>query len=301
MGNNASQEFNKKTKAEEVVAKLDLTDKVIIVTGGSAGIGTETVRVLAKKNATVIFTCRDTTKGNTVLQEIQKQIPDPSKVEMMQLDLADFDSIHSFVKKFLEKNLPLHVLINNAGAVCLQRSLTKQGHEKTFAINHLGVFLLTNLLLDKLKQTTPSRIVIVSSLAYLSAPRFDVNDVLSEHYGAMKVYQKSKLCNILFTRELNKRLQGTNVTVYTLHPGFISTELGREGGALASIILTLTYPFQKTIQQGAATTVLCAVYPNIEQTSGSFYNDCNIAELKPHAMHDEDAKALWELSEKLTN
>jgi len=100
---NGSQAFNRKTKAEEVVAQLDLTGKVIIVTGGSAGIGTETVRVLAKKNATVIFTCRDTTKGNIVLQEIQKQIPDPSKVEMMQLDLADFDSIHSFVKKFLVK------------------------------------------------------------------------------------------------------------------------------------------------------------------------------------------------------
>ena len=208
-------------------ARLD--GKTVIITGANTGIGLETAVDLAKRNARVILACRSVERGETAAVEVRKRSGNDNVV-FIQLDLASLDSVRKFAAKILEEEPRIDILINNAGMSPLglpERTFTTDGFERSFGVNHLGHFLLTNLLLDRIKEAPSARIVNVSSLAHRWG-NIDLDNLNLEHsYSSLRAYNSSKLANILFTRFLAKRLEGTCVTTNALHPGAINTELGR--------------------------------------------------------------------------
>ena len=211
-------------------AKLD--GKTVIITGGNTGIGLETAVDLAKRNARVILACRNIERGETAAVEVKKRSGNDNVV-FVQLDLSSLDSVRKCATKILEEEPRIDILINNAGVMIIpKRTLTKDGFEMQFGTNHLGHFLFTNLLLNRIKEAPSARIVNVSSTAYKRGS-IDLDNLNSEQsYSRIPVYCKSKLANILFTRSLAKRLQGTNVTTNALHPGGIRTGLQRHSKLL---------------------------------------------------------------------
>ena len=207
-------------------SKRRLDGKVVIVTGANTGIGKETALDLACRGARVIVASRDENRGKSAVAYI-KQASGSENVVFRKLDLASLASIRSFSTKTLQEEDHIDILINNAGVMFTPYTLTEDGFEMQFGTNHLGHFLLTNLLLDKIKESAPSRIVTVSSLGH-HAGSLDFDDMMwSKSYQSQKSYFRSKLANVMFARELSKRLEGTGVTTYSLHPGAINTELGR--------------------------------------------------------------------------
>ncbi|KAM6970457.1 retinol dehydrogenase 11-like [Aplochiton taeniatus] len=223
----------------------------------------------------------------------------------MQLDLASLQSVRSFAAAFLKSESRLHILINNAGL--MMKGVTEEGYGMIFGINHLGHFLLTLLLLDRLKESGPSRVVNVASKAY-EFGKIDFN-CLTAHkdlavgdtdFELFKKYSHSKLCNVLFTHELAKRLQGTDVTCYSLHPGEIKTEIGRNTGFLWRIILwPVDFLFFVDPVSGAQTTLHCALQEGIEHLSGNYFSRCALVKVEPKARDDAVAKKLWEVSGNL--
>jgi NAD(P)-dependent dehydrogenase (short-subunit alcohol dehydrogenase family) len=198
--------------------------KVVIITGANSGIGKETAIDLAKRGGKIYIACRNNKRGEDALKEI-KDKSNSSDVYFLQLDLSSMDSIRTFSLKFHELENHLHILINNAGIMACPKAMTKDGFEAQIGTNHMGHFLLTNLLLDLLKQSSPSRIVVLSSLFHWYG-RINKEDLNSEKsYWKWLAYGQSKLANILFTRELARRLEGTGVTVNSCHPGAVNTEL----------------------------------------------------------------------------
>ena len=206
-------------------ARLD--GKTVIITGANTGIGLETAVDLAKRNARVVLACRSVERGEKAAVEVKKRSGNDNVV-FRQLDLASLDSVRKFSGKILEEEPRIDILINNAGVMAIpERTLTQDGFEMQFAVNHLGHFLLTNLLLDRIKEAPSARIVNVSSRSH-GGGILDFENLNSElSYSPRAAYGTSKLANILFTHSLSKRLKGTNVTANCLHPGLISTELGR--------------------------------------------------------------------------
>ena len=205
-------------------ARLD--GKTVIITGANTGIGLETAMDLAKRNARVILACRSVERGEKAAVEVRKRSGNDNVV-FRQLDLASRDSVRKFVDKILEEEPRIDILINNAGVLCLSRTLTQDGFEMQFGVNHLGHFLLTNLLLDRIKEAPSARIVNVSSITHFIG-NIDFDNLNCERsFSRLGAYGTSKLANILFTRSLAKRLKRTNVTVNSLHPGTITTELSR--------------------------------------------------------------------------
>ena len=208
-------------------SKAFLNGKTVIITGANTGIGKETAVDLAKRNARVILACRSVEKGEKAAVEVRKR-SESDNVVFQQLDLASLTSVRQFAARILEEEPQLDILINNAGVMACPYMKTEDGFEMQFGVNHLGHFLLTNLLLDRLKEAPAARIVNVSSKLYKYCPGINFDDINSEHaYNPTKAYQQSKLANILFTRALAKMLQGSSVTINVLHPGVIRTELAR--------------------------------------------------------------------------
>ena len=208
-------------------SKAMLGGKTVIITGGNTGIGKETAIDLAKRNARVIVACRSQEKGKKAEVDIRRE-SGSSDVHFHQLDLASFKSIRKFAKEVLSEESRIDILINNAGVMYCPFGKTEDGFETQFGVNHLGHFLLTNLLLDKIKQAPEGRIIVVSSLGHTFATKLDLDTINSEaHYSSYDAYHKSKLSNVLFTKALAKRLTGTNVTANSLHPGGVDTELQR--------------------------------------------------------------------------
>ncbi|XP_058123622.1 retinol dehydrogenase 12-like [Anopheles ziemanni] len=279
---------------------IRLDAKVVIITGANAGIGKEAAIECAKRGARVYMGCRDPARMEKARQEILDK-SGSQNVFGLELDLASFESIRSFVKTFLSMERRLHVLINNAGVMACPKSYTKEGFEMHFGTNHLGHFLLTNLLLDVLKRSAPSRIVTVSSLGHKWG-RINKDDINAEKdYGEWDAYTQSKLCNILFSRHLSKRLQGTGVNTYALHPGAINTELMRHlNPCLRTMAKPVFWVFFKTPKSGAQTTLYCAMEPTIASQTGLYYSDCKQKEPEPHAKDDTMAEWLWNISERLT-
>lgn len=279
--------------------KLD--GKTVIVTGGNCGIGKETARDMARRGARVILACRDIMKGERAAVDIRRTTGN-SNVIVLQCDLASLESIQKFAADLLRREQHIDILINNAGIMMTNADhTTVEGFEMQIGVNHLGHFLLTNLLLDKIKKSRPARIVNVSSLAYKYG-RMNFNDInMTTSYDSFKSYGQSKLANILFTKELARRLEGTEVTSYSVHPGVVQTNLGRHvGTTLALWKRALLYPLVilafKTPQQGAQTTIYCAVQEGIEQYNGRYFSDCKPQTLQAHAEDLDDARRLWELS-----
>src|SRR2546430_6128948 len=213
----------------------DMAGKVVVITGGNTGIGKEAAVALAGRGAQVVVTSRNEERGRSARQEIAERSGNDS-VEVMSLDLASFRSIRSFAADVLDRFDHLDVLVNNAGLILRQRAETQEGFEETFGVNHLGHFLLTDLLLERLRASAPARVVVVASDAHKGARQgLDFDDLQAERkYRWAKAYSKSKLANIYFTRELARRLDRTGVTVNALHPGFVRSEFGR-GGDLGGI------------------------------------------------------------------
>lgn len=300
--------FSARSTAEEVTHGLDGTGLTAIVTGASSGIGIETARVLALRGVHVVMAVRNINSGKKVKDEILKEIPN-AKIDVMELDLSSLASVKKFADDYISSALPLNLLINNAGVMATPFLLSKDQIELQFATNHLGHFLLTNLLLDTMKSTAresrkEGRIVNVSSeghrFAYSEGIRFDkINDESS--YGQLSAYGQSKLSNILHANELARHLkeEGVEITANSLHPGSIATNLTRYHGFIDGVVSWVGKYVLKTIPQGAATTCYVALHPQVKGVSGEYFSDSNIGRASSLATDAGLAKKLWDFSLKL--
>jgi NAD(P)-dependent dehydrogenase (short-subunit alcohol dehydrogenase family) len=273
-----------------------MNGKTCLVTGANSGIGKVTALELARRGAHVVMVCRDRARGEAALAEI-KQASGNERVELMLCDLSSQADIRRFADEFKATHNRLDVLINNAGLYLRKRDTTVAGIEMTFAVNHLAYFLLTNLLLDRLKRSAPARIVNVSSDAHKHG-HIHFDDLQGEKsYSGVKAYCHSKLANVLFTRELARRLAGTRVTVNCLHPGAVATSIFRAlPKPIEAIIKLLTISPEK----GAQTSVYLASSPDVEGVSGKYFVRSAEARASAEAQDDEVAARLWAESARLT-
>jgi retinol dehydrogenase 12 len=271
--------------------------QVCVVTGASSGIGQAASVALARLGATVVLVCRDRARGQAALA----QIGAAAAGDEPSLELADLSSMEQ-VRDLAARlgRLPkIDVLVNNAGLVVYQRKLTADGLEHTFALNHLAPFLLTSLLLGKLTASAPARVVNVASAAHRGA-RLNLDDLqLERRYSPMLAYANSKLANILFTRELARRLDGTGVTANCLHPGTVRTRFGQTGSAWLRLGLAVGGPFLRSPAAGAGTLVYLASSPKVSGQTGGYYVSRRRREPSAAARDDDTARRLWELSADL--
>ncbi|XP_062274832.1 dehydrogenase/reductase SDR family member 13-like [Scomber scombrus] len=286
-------------------SSMRLAGKTAIVTGSNTGIGRTTALDLAKRGARVILACRNKEKAEAAAFDIRRESGN-TQVVFMQLDLASFKSVRSFAETFLKTEPRLDLLINNAGVMGPGR--TEDGFGVALGVNHLGHFLLTNLLLDRLQQSGSGRVVTVAALLHhLGNIDFPLlasdKDLVSgqSSWSSLKAYCNSKLCNVLFTRELANRLEGTSVTCYSLHPGVIYTELCRSMSLWQQLLMM---PFAKLFfldpDGGCQTTLHCALQEGIEPLSGRYFSNCALQQVAAKGRDDAVAKKLWEVSERLT-
>jgi NAD(P)-dependent dehydrogenase (short-subunit alcohol dehydrogenase family) len=279
-----------------------MSGKTAIVTGGNSGIGLETAVALAEHGARVLITARDAERGKAALDVIKAR-SGSDDVELVLFDLASLASVREGAAEILSRCPRIDVLVNNAGLVLTSRSETSDGFESTFAINHLGPFLLTNLLLDRIKASAPARIVNVSSTAHNAARRgIDFDDLnATGGYRGMQVYGASKLANILFTTELARRLEGTGVTANSLHPGTVRTGYGK-GGDTTGILrvgIAIASPFFLSPEKGARTSVFLASSPEVEGVTGKYFVKCKARPPSKAAQDKDAARQLWEVSEQM--
>jgi len=272
--------------------------QVALITGGNIGIGRVTAIELAKKGYQVVIAGRSLERTQPVLDHIASLSLNKPAL-FLNLDLASLASVRACAQKFIQLNLPLHLLINNAGVAGL-RGLTQDGFEMTFGINHLGHFLLTQLLLDKLQTSGPSRVVTVSSRAHKRTAGIDWNALRqpTHSWTGINEYAVSKLANLLFSAELAKRVQGTSVSTYSLHPGVVDTEIWRALPDWARPLLRLRGFL--TPEQGALTTLHCALHAP-QQESGLYYADSQPKQPAALGQNSELAAALWKRSEAWVN
>jgi NAD(P)-dependent dehydrogenase (short-subunit alcohol dehydrogenase family) len=278
----------------------DITNIVIIVTGATDGVGLETARELAKHNPKLVLVGRNIEKGLRVVEELKKESGN-KEIEFFAADLSSQSDIRDFANNFQAKYDRLDVLVNNAGAYFPSKLVSVDGFEMTFALNHLGYFLLTNLLLATLKKSAPSRIINVSSMAHFSA-RFDIIKLNSEDkYSPWNAYATSKLENLYLTYELAEKLKGTGVTVNAVHPGLVNSKFGKQGGGPFLAIFRIMQKYSgKTPANGAKTSIYLALSDEVEGTTGAYFADEKRSE-SSKASHDKVvAKKLWQISEKLT-
>lgn len=276
--------------------------KVVLITGANTGIGKETARELASRGAYVYMVCRDMDKCESAREEIVLESRN-KYVYCRECDLASKESIKKFAAAFKQEQSRLDILINNAGVMRCPKAATRDGIELQLGVNHMGHFLLTYSLMDIIKVTPKSRIVVVSSLAHTRG-EINTTDLNSENsYDEGKAYNQSKLANILFTKKLSQKLQNTDITVNALHPGIVDTELMRHMGIFNSFWSTIfvkpfIWPFLKTPKSGAQTTLYVALSPELEKVSGLYFSDCAEKELSEGAKNDTIGSWLWAVSEK---
>jgi retinol dehydrogenase-14 len=282
-----------------------LNGKTCLITGPTAGIGRVTALELARLGAKVFLVARDAVRGEALAREIRQA---GGAAEVLVADLASQRSIRDLAAGFLARDEPLHVLVNNAGVFELSRKVTVDGIENVFAVNHLAYFLLTLLLLDRLRASAPARIVNVASDAHRWGT-IDFEDLEGErNHGdrlksvpyAMRIYGRSKLANILFTYELARRLEGSGVTVNCLHPGGVATRLGSQNGRIARALIALLRPFLRTPNDGAKTSVYLASSPEVTGVSGRYFVDCRERRSSRESSDPAIARRLWETSARMT-
>jgi retinol dehydrogenase 12 len=284
------------------VAMVDMTGKTVIITGGNSGIGLETAVALAQAGATTIITARDAKRGRAAVETISTRAGS-EKVSLSLFDLSSLASVRDGAADLLSRCPSIDVLVNNAGVVLSERQMTVDGFEATFAINHLGPFLLTNLLLGRLQASAPSRIVNVASTAQNMArggiPFDDLQSTTG--YKGMRVYSESKLANVLFTTELARRLAGSKVTANCLHPGTVATGYGRDGDAsgLLSFGLKVIKPFILTAKKGAATSIYLASSPDVANVSGEYFIKCKAKPPSKRGQDSATAAKLWDVSAEM--
>jgi NAD(P)-dependent dehydrogenase (short-subunit alcohol dehydrogenase family) len=272
--------------------------RTCLVTGGTSGIGKATALGLARLGATVAVVGRDAGRGAAAVDEVRTASGNPA-VELLVADLAVQSSVRDLAARVLDRYSVVHVLVNNAGVSLSARSVTPDGVETTFAVNHLAPFLLTNLVLDALRSAAPSRVVTVTSTAFRQA-RIRFDDLQGERrFRGIRAYNQSKLANVLFTLELARRLEGSGVTANCVHPGVVRSELGHES-RLFRAVTGLIGPFLATPEEGARTSVHVASAPELEAVTGRFFRNCQEAPLPAHARDPAVAAQLWQVSEQLT-
>ncbi len=279
----------------------NLENKVCLITGANSGIGKVTAKKLAQKGAYIVMLCRNEDKAETARKEIIKE-SGQSGIEILLTDLALQYDIRRAVDQFLNKFDALDILINNAGIIVSGRQETADGIEKTFAVNHLAPFLLTNLLIVALKKAPDARVINISSEAHRSvAHAFDLENLqLKKEFSPMKAYGLSKLCNIMFTHELAKRTTDYSITTNALHPGTVRTKLTSEASWLMYLLFTLGKPFMKSPEKGAETPVYLATSKEVEGESGYYFKNKEKIEPAKIALDDILTEKLWDISEKLT-
>ncbi|XP_037799569.1 retinol dehydrogenase 11-like [Penaeus monodon] len=272
-----------------------LDGKTVVITGCSVGIGRETARDLSSRGAKIIMTCRNTKAAEKVAKEIGSQTG--GELVVMKLDLASLASVQAFTEELRSRESRVHILINNAGVMFCPYSKTEDGFEMQMGTNHLGHFLLTNLLLPLLTHSEEARVITLSSLAHARGV-IPFDDMMYEKgYDRYKAYGNSKVANILFTRHLAKKVKGTNIQVFSVHPGAVQSNLGRHivGPFTASWYAALIL---KTSMEGAQTTLHCAL--EAEQDDHSYYfSDCTVGYASAYARKDDVAERLWQVSEKM--
>jgi NAD(P)-dependent dehydrogenase (short-subunit alcohol dehydrogenase family) len=308
----ADRNFGKDSTAEQVSEGIDLRGKRALVTGASGGLGAETARVLALRGAAVTLTARDVAKGEAAADEIRKGTGNQA-VDVMELELSVPASVEAFAEAYLKRYDTLNLLINNAGVMGCPLARTAEGWEMQFATNHLGHFLLTGRLLPALEAGAPSRVVNLSSRGHRFSPVvFDDIHFDEREYDKWASYGQSKTANVLFALELDRRLKGSGVSAFSLHPGGIMTELGRhlsEDDIKELMSRAPSGGFEwKTVPCGAATSVYAATAPELEGRGGLYLEDCQVSSPRESdeaevgyeawAMDPEAAARLWEVSER---
>lgn len=277
----------------------DLVGKTILVTGATEGIGKAAALDFARRGATLVLVGRNPEKTERVRSELA-QASGNQRIETIVADLSLVAENRRVAREFLAKHNELHVLVNNAGAIFNTRRLTAEGYEMTFALNHLAYFVLTEELLDVLQKTPGARIVSTSSGAHAQGKLDFDNWIRREgRFFGFAVYGASKLANILFTRELSRRLEGTGVTVNCFHPGFVSTGFGSANGLMSPFIKAGAILFGRTAEKGAETLIWLATSPDAANVTGEYFMDKKPARRTRKARNDEAAKQLWELTEGL--
>jgi NAD(P)-dependent dehydrogenase (short-subunit alcohol dehydrogenase family) len=269
-----------------------------MVTGASSGIGKETAERLAELGATVVIVCRNRYRGERAMEYIKERSRNPS-VELLIADLASLGSVRGLAEEFSRKHDALHVLVNNAGIARVRRSVTVDGFETTFHVNYLSHFLLTNLLLELLKKSAPSRVINVSSVSHFGG-RMNFDDLQMEKgYWVMKAYSQSKLAQVLFTYELSRRLQGTGVTVNCLHPGAVATNIWSNYMGPLAFLGKASRLFLISPREGAEAPAYLASSPEVEGVTGKYFEKKQERHSSPDSYDRTLAERLWNASEKL--
>lgn len=278
--------------------------RVCLVTGASNGIGKAAATRLARMGASLVLLCRDRDRGENAMAEISLRSGNED-IDLLLADLGSLRQVREAANAFLNSGRPLHVLVNNAGALHMERGVTEDAIETTFAVNHLGHFLLTNLLMERMRESGPARIVNVSSSMHrygYGDGRIAFDNLMGEReFGGWKAYGQSKLANVLFTRELARRLNPAEITANAMHPGLVASQFGRNNRkGWMPAFQALYRPFARSNEKGADTVVWLAATPEIEGVTGKYFKDRKLRPLAPQALIDEDAARLWDVSEKLS-
>jgi len=277
-----------------------VADKICLVTGGNSGIGKSVALGLAKMGATVVVVSRNKEKGQTAVTDIIEKSGNKN-VELIQADMSSQNSIHQLVNEFRARHEKLHLLINNAGVYLTKRSETEDGLESTFAVNHLGPFLLTSLLVDILKASAPSRIVNVTSDAHKGA-RINFEDLQGEKkFSGWQAYGQSKLAMILYTHGLSKKLEGTGVTVNSAHPGVVRTNFAKNNGGLVMLGFRFLGMFFISPESAAKRILYVATSPDLEGVTGKYFTKMHEVKSSQESYDDDSARRLWQISEQLTH
>ena len=272
--------------------------RTVVITGATSGIGRAAADVLAERGATLGLVARNPELGERALGELRQRTGNDA-IRLFLADLSSQQEVRRLADELLDAYPQIHVLFNNAGVVNLRRETTVDGYETTFAVNHLAYYLLTRLLLGRIRASSPARIVNVASDAH-RASRLDWDDLQSQRsYRAMGVYGRSKLANLLITSELARRLDGTGVTVNAAHPGWVGTGFGANNGLMGQLITSLASWFARTPEKGAETPLWLATSPDLDGVSGQYFYDCR-EHRSSRASHEADAQQrLWKQSAEL--
>ena len=280
--------------------KENMNGKICLVTGATNGIGKATVQVLAQMGATVVIVGRNASKTAQSVKEIRTASGNKN-VDFLLADLSSQQEVRRLADEFKSKYSHLHVLLNNVGAVFMQRRLSVDGIEMTFTLNHLAGFLLTNLLLATLKASAPARIINVSSGAHTSG-KIEFDNLQGERVYSPRVYENSKLANILFTMELARRLEGTGVTVNALHPGFTATGFAKNNGkAIAALVSVFAPLVARSPAKGAETSIYLASSPSVEGVTGKYFHNSRVFPAAPQATDMVVARKLWDVSAEMVH
>ena len=281
--------------------KANMNGKICLVTGATNGIGKAAAQALAQIGATVVIVGRSAPKTAQLVEEI-RAAGGNKNVDSLLADLSSQQEVRRLAGEFKSKYPHLHVLLNNAGGTFSTRQLSVDRIEMTFALNHLAYFLLTNLLLDTMKASTPARIINVSSDVH-SGGRIDFDNLQGERsYSSFGPYENSKLANILFTTELARRLEGTGVTVNALHPGLTSTGFGKNNPGFLMKIMGAVIPLiARSPEKGAETSIYLASSPEVQSITGKYFVDCKVTQPAPQAADSAVAKKLWDVSAEMVH